>query len=145
MRDSRTNFQVNYTQTAGVELCVLSQSDRCDAHQKSVDERTTLRSVITSPNVPFSFIREFIGPATILTCGLIVRFYGDYFWYRFVDPALCLVQILLLAITMFPHAKESSLALMLTIPTHLDINAIQERLLEKVCSNRCHSLKYHVS
>ncbi|GAU97848.1 hypothetical protein RvY_09077 [Ramazzottius varieornatus] len=131
-RDSSRNFRVSYTQTAGIEICVESPAN-CPAtvDDGGVSPHKVQRPPVIYPNVGVAVIREFIGPILIITCGVIYIFYIQTDWCYYVDPSVCILQVFVLGATLFRAAKESGLALMLTIPTQIDIHAIQKRLLQK--------------
>lgn len=53
--------------------------------------------------------------------------------YRFyIDPALSLLLVLLILRSVWPLLQESALILLQTVPTHIQVDAIQRRLLDKV-------------
>lgn len=134
IRDSCRNFRVSYTQTAGVELCVENPSTTGTTSDTS-DDTTSIQvqnPPVIFPTLGVAAVRESVGPVLILFCGVIYFYQGEAGWCFYVDPVICLLQVFILGLTMFRAAKESGLALMLTIPTQIDIHAVQERLLDKV-------------
>uniref|UniRef100_A0A8D8LKA6 Zinc/cadmium resistance protein n=1 Tax=Cacopsylla melanoneura TaxID=428564 RepID=A0A8D8LKA6_9HEMI len=53
--------------------------------------------------------------------------------YRFyIDPALSLLMVMLILRSVWPLLQESALILLQTVPTHIQVDAIQRRLLENV-------------
>lgn len=53
--------------------------------------------------------------------------------YRFyMDPALSIVLVILILNSVWPLLQESALILLQTVPTHIQVDAIQKSLLEKV-------------
>ncbi|XP_041973318.1 zinc transporter 1 isoform X2 [Aricia agestis] len=70
--------------------------------------------------------------------SLIVIFSALVVWltsweYRFyIDPALSIVLVVLILASVWPLLRESALILLQTVPTHIQVDAIQRRLLEKV-------------
>ncbi|KAH8300529.1 hypothetical protein KR018_011836 [Drosophila ironensis] len=53
--------------------------------------------------------------------------------YRFyMDPALSILLVILILHSVWPLLRESALILLQTVPTHIQVDAIQKRLLEKV-------------
>ncbi|XP_047517535.1 zinc transporter 1 isoform X2 [Pieris napi] len=53
--------------------------------------------------------------------------------YRFyIDPALSIVLVLLILTSVWPLLRESALILLQTVPTHIQVDAIQRRLLDEV-------------
>uniref|UniRef100_A0A1B0GP06 Cation efflux protein cytoplasmic domain-containing protein n=1 Tax=Phlebotomus papatasi TaxID=29031 RepID=A0A1B0GP06_PHLPP len=49
-----------------------------------------------------------------------------------MDPALSIVLVILILHSVWPLLRESALILLQTVPTHIQVDAIQKRLLEKV-------------
>ncbi|XP_050307788.1 zinc transporter 1 [Anthonomus grandis grandis] len=54
----------------------------------------------------------------------------DYKFY--IDPALSLFLVLLILISVWPLLRDSALILLQTVPTHIQVDAIQQRLLQNV-------------
>lgn len=53
--------------------------------------------------------------------------------YRFyMDPALSIILVLLILHSVWPLLRESALILLQTVPTHIQVDEIQKRLLENV-------------
>ncbi|KAI5703669.1 hypothetical protein M8J75_014778 [Diaphorina citri] len=53
--------------------------------------------------------------------------------YRYhIDPALSLLMVMLILRSVWPLLQESALILLQTVPTHIQVDAIQRRLLENV-------------
>lgn len=50
----------------------------------------------------------------------------------YIDPALSLILIVLILRSVWPLLQESALILLQTVPTHIQVDAIQRRLLDKV-------------
>ncbi len=50
----------------------------------------------------------------------------------YMDPALSVVMVVLILRAVWPLLQESALILLQTVPTHIQVDAIQRRLLEKV-------------
>jgi len=50
----------------------------------------------------------------------------------YMDPALSVVMVVLILRAVWPLLQESALILLQTVPTHIQVDAIQRRLLDKV-------------
>lgn len=50
----------------------------------------------------------------------------------YIDPALSVLLVLLILHSVWPLLKDSALILLQTVPTHIQVDAIQRRLLAKV-------------
>jgi cation diffusion facilitator family transporter len=72
-----------------------------------------------------------LGSVIVIISALIIKFAkGD--WTLYVDPAMSILMTCLILRTSIPLMKESSLILLQTVPTHIKIKEVQERLLEQV-------------
>nr|CAH7757232.1 unnamed protein product [Callosobruchus chinensis] len=62
----------------------------------------------------------------------------------YIDPALSIVLVLLILHSVWPLLRDSALILLQTVPTHIQVDAIQTRLLENVegvCRNLSEYMK----
>lgn len=50
----------------------------------------------------------------------------------YCDPALSMLLVILILHSVWPLLRESALILLQTVPTHIEVDAIQRRLLERV-------------
>lgn len=55
-------------------------------------------------------------------------------WTLYVDPAMSLLMVIVILKTSIPLLRESSMILMQTVPTHIKLQEIQDRLVEKIPS-----------
>lgn len=53
-------------------------------------------------------------------------------WRDYVDPTLSLVMVMIILRSVWPLLQESALILLQTVPTHIQVDEIQRRLLENV-------------
>lgn len=56
----------------------------------------------------------------------------DWTYKYYIDPALSILLVLLILHSVWPLLRESALILLQTVPTHIQVDAIQRRLLNKV-------------
>lgn len=61
---------------------------------------------------------------------IILVFKGD--WRKYVDPTLSLLMVAIILCSVWPLLQESALILLQTVPTHIQVDEIQRRLLEHV-------------
>ncbi|XP_076024163.1 zinc transporter 1a [Genypterus blacodes] len=50
-------------------------------------------------------------------------------WVLYLDPTLCVIMVCILLYTTYPLLKESALILLQTVPKHVDMHKLNERLL----------------
>lgn len=76
-------------------------------------------------------LSDALGSIIVVISALVV--WKTEWKYRFyMDPALSIVLVLLILHSVWPLLRESALILLQTVPTHIQVDAIQKRLLEKV-------------
>ncbi|XP_031559997.1 zinc transporter 1-like [Actinia tenebrosa] len=72
-----------------------------------------------------------LGSVIVIVSALIIK-YASGEWTLYVDPVMSILMTCLILRTSIPLLKESSLILLQTVPTHIKIQEVQERLLECV-------------
>ncbi|XP_011635277.1 zinc transporter 1 isoform X2 [Pogonomyrmex barbatus] len=76
-------------------------------------------------------LSDALGSVIVIVSALIV--WLTKWKYRFyIDPALSLLLVILILRSVWPLLQESALILLQTVPTHIQVDAIQQRLLENV-------------
>ncbi|CAO1406172.1 unnamed protein product [Diamesa tonsa] len=68
----------------------------------------------------------------IISATIYINCEPDSIIKNYVDPALSLLLVILIMHSVWPLLRESALILLQTVPTHIEIDAIQRRLLERV-------------
>jgi zinc transporter 1 len=63
---------------------------------------------------------------------LQIVYLTEWKYKNYIDPALSLLLVLLILQSVWPLLQESALILLQTVPTHIQVDAIQRRLLDKV-------------
>jgi len=72
-----------------------------------------------------------LGSVIVIVSALIIKFARGE-WTLYVDPVMSILMTCLILRTSIPLMKEPSLILLQTVPTHIKIKEVQERLLEGV-------------
>jgi len=72
-----------------------------------------------------------LGSVIVIISALIIKF-GSGKWTIYVDPGMSIFMVLLILKTSIPLMRESSLILLQTVPTHIKIKEVQDRLLDNV-------------
>lgn len=76
-------------------------------------------------------LSDALGSVIVIISALVVR-YTDWEYKLYMDPALSILLVVLILKSVWPLLRESALILLQTVPTHIQVDAIQRRLLEKV-------------
>ncbi|XP_052893207.1 proton-coupled zinc antiporter SLC30A1 isoform X1 [Anopheles moucheti] len=76
-------------------------------------------------------LSDALGSVVVIISAVIVKF-TDWKYKLYMDPALSVLLVALILNSVWPLLRESALILLQTVPTHIQVDAIQRRLLEKV-------------
>ena len=121
---------------------VIVREQSVDLPQSSTEsdsEKQTLhrdRNVTTSAQmnmraVYLHVLGDALGSVIVIASSLCI-IYGEGEWTLYVDPAMSLIMVIIIMRSSVPLLKESALILMQTVPTHIKIQEIRDRLLEQV-------------
>ena len=72
-----------------------------------------------------------LGSVIVIASALIIKFATGH-WTIYVDPVMSILMVLLILKTSVPLMRESALILLQTVPTHIKIKEVQDRLLDNV-------------
>ncbi|XP_061391042.1 proton-coupled zinc antiporter SLC30A1 [Musca vetustissima] len=76
-------------------------------------------------------LSDALGSIIVVISALVV-WKTEWKYRYYMDPALSIVLVCLILHSVWPLLRESALILLQTVPTHIQVDAIQKRLLEKV-------------
>lgn len=76
-------------------------------------------------------LSDALGSVIVMISAAFI-YYTDYSWKYYCDPALSIVLVILILRSVWPLLRESALILLQTVPTHIEVDAIQRRLLAQV-------------
>ncbi|XP_055690711.1 proton-coupled zinc antiporter SLC30A1 [Lutzomyia longipalpis] len=76
-------------------------------------------------------LSDALGSVIVVISALVV-WLTEWKYKYYMDPALSIVLVILILHSVWPLLRESALILLQTVPTHIQVDAIQKRLLEKV-------------
>ena len=72
-----------------------------------------------------------LGSVIVIISALIIK-YAEGEWTIYVDPVMSILMVCLILKTSVPLLSESSLILLQTVPTHIKIKEVQDRLLDTI-------------
>lgn len=72
-----------------------------------------------------------LGSVIVIISALIIM-YASGHWTNYVDPGMSILMVFLILKTSIPLMRESALILLQTVPTHIRIKDVQDRLLDNV-------------
>lgn len=70
--------------------------------------------------------------SVIVIISALVYWLTDWTYKGYIDPALSILLVILILHSVWPLLRDSALILLQTVPTHIQVDAIQRRLLSKV-------------
>lgn len=70
-----------------------------------------------------------LGSVVVIISALIIWF-TDWEYENYIDPAMSIMIVIIISYTTMPLLKESAMILMQTVPTHIEIEDIKNRLLK---------------
>lgn len=76
-------------------------------------------------------LADALGSIAILLSTLLVKyvkFESDINWKLYIDPALSIILTLFIIASTIPLLKESSMILLQTVPSHIDLNVLRKNL-----------------
>jgi len=72
-----------------------------------------------------------LGSVVVIVSACIMA-YTEWEYKKYVDPALSLVLVCIMMRGVWPLLIESALILLQTVPTHIDVDVLQKKLLERI-------------
>lgn len=76
-------------------------------------------------------LADALGSVIVIASAMVV-WLTDWEFRFYMDPALSILMVVLILRSVWPLLQESALILLQTVPTHIQVDAIQRRLLDKV-------------
>lgn len=115
---------------------VLLSSENGKVHtvvSKSKPSRMKVKSgaQLNMRGVYLHVLGDALGSVIVIISALIIKFASGK-WTIYVDPGMSIFMVLLILKTSIPLMRESSLILLQTVPTHIKIKEVQDRLLDNV-------------
>lgn len=94
-------------------------------------EKVTTSAQMNMRAVYLHVLGDALGSVIVIASALCIIF-GEGEWTLYVDPLMSIILVIIIMRSSIPLLKESALILMQTVPTHIKIQEVQERLLEQV-------------
>ena len=95
------------------------------------ERKVTTSAQMNMRAVYLHVLGDALGSVIVIASSLCI-IYGKGNWTLFMDPAMSLILVLIIMKSSVPLLKESALILMQTVPTHIKIQEVRERLLEQI-------------
>lgn len=102
-----------------------------EQHSLHNERKVTTSAQMNMRAVYLHVLGDALGSVIVIASSLCI-IYGEGDWTLYMDPAMSLMMVLIIMKSSVPLLKESALILMQTVPTHIKIQEVRERLLEQV-------------
>lgn len=128
-----------------------SNSDLSNAKQTTVQlidkkdkkkEKKTSSQQMNMRGVFLHVLADALGSVIVCISAVFIM-YTDWSNRDLVDPFLSVLMVILIMYSTYPLLKESAMILLQTVPTHIKVDSLQNKLLQEVgSSHRSIDLKY---
>ncbi|XP_020908742.1 zinc transporter 1 [Exaiptasia diaphana] len=108
----------------------VNENGSLQVHSRS-NQKVKSSAQLNMRAVYLHVLGDALGSVIVIISALIIMFAKGK-WTLYVDPVMSIFMTCLILRTSIPLMKESSLILLQTVPTHIKIKEVQERLLEGV-------------
>lgn len=125
----------HYGATNGITEVSVAVLD--NGHQKKEETENKKKKPISSAQmnmkgVILHVLGDALGSVVVIISAVIMWQLEEQSWTLYVDPAMSIFLTLIILSTTVPLLKESSLILLQTVPTHIEVAKIKERLLDGI-------------
>lgn len=100
-------------------------------HNHEHDSKNESSSQMNMRGVFLHVLADALGSVIVIISATVVCL-NEGEWRDYVDPTLSLVMVMIILRSVWPLLQESALILLQTVPTHIQVDEIQRRLLENV-------------
>ncbi|CAH0721506.1 unnamed protein product, partial [Brenthis ino] len=104
---------------------------RMDNRPNQVPRPTSDPGHMNMKGVFLHVLSDALGSLIVVSSAIVV-WQTNWEYRYYIDPALSIVLVILILASVWPLLRESALILLQTVPTHIQVDVIQRRLLEKV-------------
>ncbi|XP_074660758.1 uncharacterized protein LOC141913186 isoform X2 [Tubulanus polymorphus] len=98
---------------------------------KFLEKEESASSQLNMRGVFLHVLGDALGSVIVIISALVIWLVdGD--WKYYIDPGLSMVMVFIMLASAIPLLKETSLILLQTVPTHIQVKEIQDRLVQNV-------------
>ena len=72
-----------------------------------------------------------LGSVVVIGSALAIK-YGDVSWSVYIDPGMSLILVIIICSTSIPLLKQTTMVLLQTVPTHIEVAELHQDLLANV-------------
>lgn len=112
-------------------VIVHEHTAESSTNQENHQRKQTTSAQMNMRAVYLHVLGDALGSVIVIASALCIL-YGNGRWTLYVDPAMSIILVIIIMKSSVPLLQESALILLQTVPTHIKIQEVQERLLEQV-------------
>jgi len=112
----------------GEETLVLQTIKNKTAKKEKLPKKSAQLNI---RGVYLHVLGDALGSVIVIINALVIHF-ASCKWTMYIDPVMSILMVMIILKTSIPLLKESSMILMQTVPTHLKIQEIQEKLMGQI-------------
>lgn len=118
---------------ASTEADVDEGSPNKDSSTTKKRKKIKSSSQLNMRGVFLHVLGDALGSVVVIVSALFIKFIDDSAdWKYKVDPAMSMLMVCIILATTIPLLKESSLILMQTVPTHIQVAELKKKLIKNV-------------
>ncbi|XP_064634668.1 proton-coupled zinc antiporter SLC30A1-like [Lineus longissimus] len=100
-------------------------------HSHDKPKKTKSSAHLNMKGVFLHVLGDALGSVVVIISAVVIwQVNGD--WKFYVDPALSMLMVIIMLGSAIPLLKETSLILLQTVPTHIQVKSLQDKLITKV-------------
>lgn len=121
------------TQNNGTATMYLDENESDHEIDETViefdEKRLSSSSQLNMRAVFLHVLGDALGSVIVIISALVILFV-DKDWVYYLDPAMSIVMVCIILSTTIPLLKEAALILLQTVPTHIKVKDIREKILK---------------
>eukprot|EP00794_Sanderia_malayensis_P006010 gene6010-6708_t len=122
---------IESTGECGYESYSHSLPESDEEMQQPRGKQLKSASQLNINGVYLHILGDALGSVIVMISALIIMLaHGQ--WTLYVDPAMSIIMVMIILKTSIPLLKETSMILMQTVPTHLSVEEITEKLIKTI-------------
>ncbi|PRP83132.1 hypothetical protein PROFUN_09811 [Planoprotostelium fungivorum] len=106
-----------------------SHEEKGHSHSHEKKEKKSNKMDANTYAVFLHYLGDAISSLMVLIAGLLMHFYNNQSWVKYIDPITSLLVVALILYTTIPLVKGCSLILLQSTPTHVDPNEVRTSVL----------------
>eukprot|EP00112_Aurelia_sp_Birch-Aquarium-sp1_P026357 Seg930.4 transcript_id=Seg930.4/GoldUCD/mRNA.D3Y31 product="Zinc transporter 1" protein_id=Seg930.4/GoldUCD/D3Y31 len=117
-------------EASGLDVVIATSKTFQDVENSKKPKKVTSSDQMNIRGVYLHVLGDALG-SVIVICSALAIYYGKGKWTLYVDPVMSIIMVAIILKSSVPLLKESSMILLQTVPTHIQIRELEEKLMGK--------------